>query len=186
MLGLRIVDECGIHTRPPTWWAAIVLAVAVLGLGVEAEAQTRHHSASIAAGSGVTLGTSQSGTAITHSPLFLDIAYRTWSSEEPWLVVGASGRVEVDGRTSVGVVPRVELSYDAGPMLLRPGLGAPLFIAPFTMFGVEGSLTGQLTITESVAALATIAVDAFLFGSDVPSDSVVLMFNGAVGVALTF
>ena len=166
------------------WNTAILLAL--ITCTETANAQTRHNSASVLIGSGLTVGTGQSSAALAHSPIFLDIAYRTWSSEEPWLVVGASGRVEVDGRTSVGVVPRIELSYDKDWFLLRPGLGAPLFIAPFTMFGVEGSLTGQLVLADGFFASAMVAIDAFFLGSDVPKDSVVLMFNGAIGVGLEF
>lgn len=116
----------------------------------------------------------------------MDIHFRTWSSEDPSVALGGSVRVEVDGRSSVAIVPRAEYQLELGPVILRPGIGAPIFFAPFSMAGVEGTIGARLALTGPLGVVGTFAVDAFFFGSDVPDKSVVLMFNGTLGIDVQF
>lgn len=150
------------------------------------DAQERVNSVAATAGSGISLATGQSSTVGARTPLFLDVAYRTWNTEDPRLVLGASARVEFEGRASLAVVPRAELQTEIGPLSIRPGIAAPLFFAPFTLLGVEGSLTSRLALGDTVGLVLMLMVDAFVLGTDLPAGSVLLMFNGSAGVDIAF
>jgi hypothetical protein len=167
-----------------------LLTLLVLGSALasaaSAKAQRPVYAGGLVAGSGVSFGDGQKTVVVQRSPLFLDLSFRYWSTEQDWLVVGASARVEIDGRTSVAAVPRLEYQLKMGPLLLRPGIGAPFVLAPRTMFGVEGGLTARLELAGAFGLLATVYADAFFLGDDVPDDSVVVMLNGALGVDLQF
>ncbi|MBI2896552.1 MAG: hypothetical protein HYY06_23540 [Deltaproteobacteria bacterium] len=163
----------------------LVLFSALTLHGLPAAAQTRGMGVSLAAGTGLELGNGGGDEALTaRSPLFIDVAARTWTDEEPRWSWGGSLRIEVEGRASVAIVPRVDLERQLGPVTLRPSAGLPLFFAPFTMFGLEAGVTGRLPIGGKLGVLATLQADAFVIGSDVPRDSAVLMFNGLIGVEL--
>lgn len=159
-------------------------AVVALCAATPAFAQTRGTGLGIAAGSGVSLGGGSARTVVLRSPFFLDLAARTWTDEQPEMMWGGSLRAEVEGRTSVAIVPRAELAKRFGPIVVRPGVGVPFFFAPFTMLGVEAGATAVLHLAHGFGALASLTVDAFFLGSDVPEGSAVLMFNGVLGVEL--
>jgi hypothetical protein len=165
------------------FFAVLVFVSSVAG---SASAQTPFYSGAFMGGSGISFGDGQKSVVAQRSPIFLDLAFRYWSSEEDWFVLGASGRVEIDGRTSIAGVPRVEYQLRAGPLALRPGVGVPFVIAPRTMFGVEGSFSARLDLAGPLGLVAAVYADAYFLGSDVPDDSVVVMINGALGVDLQF
>lgn len=162
-----------------------LVVLPALLLAMPAAAQTRGMGVALAAGTGLELGNGGGNEALAaRSPLFVDVAARTWTDEEPRWSWGGSLRVEVEGRASVAIVPRVDLERKLGPLTLRPSAGLPFFFAPFTMFGAEAGVTGRMPIGGKVGVLATLLADAFVIGSDVPRDSAVLMFNGLIGVEL--
>lgn len=163
---------------------ALAAALAALAAAVPAQGQAPMDSVSATVGSGITLASGQATALTSRTPLFVDAAYRRWSSENPDLVWGASARVEVEGRTSLALVPRIELGTDLGPLTVRSGVAAPLVFAPFTLIGVEGSVTTRLALTPALGLTVSLLADAFFLGSDLPSGSVLVMFNGAVGVDL--
>ena len=163
--------------------ACLVHGVCLPGRGI---AQEPVHSVAMAAGSGLSIATGQRGGVMQRTPILIDLAYRFWNSEDPRVVWGGSARVEVEGRASFAVVPRVEYTATLGALTLRPGLAAPLFIAPFTLIGVEGSVTARVALADNLGLLGVSMVTAYLRGSDLPDDSVLLMFNGMLGVDLVF
>lgn len=149
----------------------------------EAQAQTRHITVSLSGGSGLSLGTGQHGSVMRHTPVFLDAAVRSWSSEEPNPVLGGVLRVEVDGRASIAVVPRAELVREFGPVQLRPFAGLPFFFAPFTLLGAEVGLMLAVPMSKT-RLVAGVLVDAFFWGSDLPSGQAVVALNLSVGLEL--
>lgn len=169
----------------------------VLGLGLmaaafvappsAAEAQTRNISVSLLAGSGLSFGTGGGQSVLRHSPTHLDLAFRTWVSEGKHLrnpIVGAVLRIEVEGRASIGIVPRAELIGDLGGIEIRPFIGVPFFFAPFSLLGAEvgAALTFQLHGRTNV--LITIVADAYFWGSDLPDGQAIVSLNAGVGFEL--
>lgn len=164
------------------------LFVALLVLGVSlaaapAEAQTRITTASLSGGSGVSLGTGQGGeTVLQRTPAFLDAFVRTYSDEQPSPVLGGGLRIELDGRVSAAGVFRAELPARLGPIEVRPFAGVPFFVAPFTMLGVELGIGIAWPFSDHLSLVGAFIADAYVWGSDLPDDSVVVMLNAALGL----
>ncbi len=142
-----------------------------------------HGGAGLAIGTGAAIG-GESRSTLRRTPIFLDIDVRTRSSAEE-LIYGAALRVEVEGRTSVAVVPRVQLSRNLGNAPTRVFIGVPFFFAPFSMLGAE--LGGAISIPlgkSDVSLVPSILVDVWFWGSDLPDDTVVVGLNATLGLEL--
>ena len=167
----------------------LACALCVWGLG-NAEAQQRMTTVSAQAGSGLSMGTGgatvggQSMVTMRRTPVFLEVEARTYSTSNPDPVIGAALRVELDGRASIAVVPRVQLLRCTGRIEFRAFLGAPFFFAPFSMLGAEGG--GGITIPfgKHFSLGVTAMIDAFFWGSDLPDDTVLIGINGMAGVEM--
>ena len=166
---------------------AMSVGLVVLASAPMAEAQTRNISVSLLAGSGLSFGTGGGQSVLRHSPAHLDLAFRTWVSEGKHIrnpIVGAALRIEVQGRASVGIVPRAELMQSLGSVQIRPFVGVPFFFAPFSLLGAEvgAALTFQLHGQTNV--LITIVADAYFWGSDLPDGQAIVSLNAGVGFEL--
>jgi hypothetical protein len=115
------------------------------------------------------------------SPVFLETAVRHWTDEQPGVLWGGALRAELLGQVSAGGVARVELRKPLGSLELRPGVGLPFVLVPESMFGIETSAVLRIPLGD-FGLTVTLLVDLFLFGTDVPADSAVVMLNGLVGV----
>ncbi len=143
------------------------------------------HSITLTGGSGLSMGSAGGNDAyVTHTPVFIDAAWRTWHNTMPQWVYGFSLRAEVDGRTSIGFVPRFEFSRTVGRVSLRPGIAGVIFFAPYELVGPEASLTVDVRLGSVVSLVGAMALDVFFLGSDVPPRSAIFAFNGALGVAI--
>ncbi|TAK21656.1 MAG: hypothetical protein EPO40_29600 [Myxococcaceae bacterium] len=172
----------------PFAFGALVAAEILLAAAVseaQTQAPTQFHSIALSGASGLSLGSSGGGNSYaTHTPVYVDVAWRTWHSTTPQWVTGFSLRAEVDGRTSVGVVPRFEFSRSVGRLTLRPGVAAAIFFAPYVLAGPEASVTFDLRLGSVVSLIGALSVDVFFLGNDVPARSVLFATNGALGVAI--
>jgi len=165
--------------------ATVALLLVTIAPG-SAAAQSRAYAVALTGGSGLSFGTGAQSTVIARTPVFVDVAFRTTRSDQPTLAYGGSLRVEIDGRVGIGGVVRAELVVPLGPLALRAGAGVPFFFAPYVLFGVEGSLTVRWPASAPFAVTASILLDAYFAGSDLPRDSALFMTNGALGVDLLF
>lgn len=172
----------------PIAFGALVAAELLLVAGAshaQTSAPTQHHSIALTGASGLSLGSSGGGDSyMTHTPVYVDVAWRTWHSTTPQWVTGFSLRAEIDGRTSVGVVPRFEFSRTVGGLTLRPGVAAAIFFAPYVIAGPEASVTFDLRLGSVASLVGTLSVDVFFLGNDLPQRSVLFAANGALGVAI--
>lgn len=152
-----------------------------------AEAQTRNISVSLLAGSGLSFGTGSGQSVLRHSPTHLDLAFRTWVSEGKHLrnpIVGAALRIEVQGRASVGIVPRAELLQSLGSVEIRPFIGVPFFFAPFSLLGAEVGAALAFQLHGQTNVLLTVVVDAYFWGSDLPDGQAIVSLNAGIGFEL--
>jgi len=169
---------------------AIAIVLAWLALGGDADAQRRMTTVSANAGSGLSIGTGatsvagQSMVSLRRTPVFIEVEGRTWSTSNPDPVIGAALRVEVDGRASLAVVPRVTLQRCASKIEFRVFFGAPFFFAPFSMLGAELGGGISIPLGKHFSLGVNAMVDAFFWGSDLPDDTVVIGINGMAGVEM--
>lgn len=164
--------------------SAWVVAGLVWSASSYASAQNREIDVGAAVGTGLSIGTGDASAVSKRSPLFIDLGARTWNDESPEWAWGGSLRLEVEGRASVGIVPRAELPHAIGPVTLRAIVGAPLFFAPFTLLGVEAGATATWKLAPRLGLFAAILFDAYVLGSDLPEGGALIMCNGALGVEL--
>jgi hypothetical protein len=162
---------------------AVAIALFFLLMSSAVFAQESIGQFGVRVGSGLELGTgSHSSTVMRHTPVFIDLDIRTWTDPEGDFIFGGSLRTEVDGRASIGAVPRVEIRQRIRDIELRPGIGVPLFLAPFLMFGVEMGLNGRMDIGSGFGLVGAVTVGGFFLGNDVPKHSAVVMINGSIGI----
>jgi hypothetical protein len=166
---------------------AVTLGASAMLYGAPARAEeptgTQQHSIALSGSSGLTIGAGGGNSYMTHTPAYVDVAWRTWSWTTPHLVTGFSLRSELDGRASVGIVPRFEFSRTVGRLTLRPGLAAVIYFAPYTFIGTEASMSFFVRVSPLVSVVASISIDGFFLGSDLPDRSAVVAVNGGLGVA---
>lgn len=166
-------------------FTAMVLLLMANPVQAQEQEPVQHHSIAMTAGSGVSIGSSGGGNSyVTHTPVFMDVAWRTWHSTTPQWVTGFSLRAEIDGRTSLGIVPRFEFSRSVGRLTLRPGIAAVVFVAPFQLGGPEASVTFDVSLGTVVSLIGAFALDMFILGNDLPPRSTIFSANGALGVAI--
>ena len=180
-------------TAPSKVTARGLMVLALLSAGAitllpagSAAAQTRGYGVTLEGGSGLSIGTGSQTAVLERTPIFVDVGLRTTRSDVPTLAWGGALRVEVDGRVGVGGVFRAELVTPLGPLSLRAGIGVPFFFAPYVLVGLEGSLTVRWPATAPVAVTASVLIDAYFAGSDLPHDAALFMTNGTLGVDLLF
>lgn len=171
----------------------VLLMVVALGFafGSSAEAQRRMTTLSANAGSGLSIGSGQATTvggqsmvSLRRTPVFVEVEGRTWSTSNPDPVIGAALRVEIDGRTSLAVVPRVQLQRTLSKLEVRVFLGAPFFFAPFSMLGAELGGGISISLGKHFALGVNAMIDAFFWGSDLPDDTVLIGINGMAGLEM--
>ena len=165
---------------------SLALAATLL-VASSASAQERNITVSLSVGSGLSFAGGSGQTTVANSPLHLDLAFRTWVSEsghdrDP--IVGAALRVEVQGRASLGIVPRAELAREFGKLQLRPFVGLPVFFAPFSLLGAEVGAALTFRLHGHTRMLMTVVADAYFWGSDLPDGTAIVSLNAAFGFEL--
>jgi hypothetical protein len=154
-----------------------------LWVSSNASAQTSIGQFGARVGSGLEIGAGEGSKTVKRpSPIFVDLDIRTWTDEQGAVIYGGSLRMEVAGKASIAAVPRLELRRMLGSLELRPGVAIPMFLAPFLMFGVEGGLSVRFPIGGGFGVMGALTGAGFFFGDDVPDNSVVVMFNGSLGI----
>jgi hypothetical protein len=119
-------------------------------------------------------------TAGQRAPLCID-AQALVVKDDTWLLGGAL-RVELEDAKAIAGIARVALRHHSGALELRPGAGLPFYLAPRTMLGPEVSLGFRYAISDIAGLQGMAAISAYLFGSDVPSGSTVIMMHVFLGI----
>jgi len=116
-------------------------------------------------------------TSMARTPVFLEGRFSSWVEAGTEPMLGAAIRFEVDGRVALGVVPRAGLSAALGEVRLRPFVGLPVFLFPYSMLGAEVGAEVALPLTGQLGASVGVVVDAYFWGSDLPERSALVMVN---------
>jgi len=132
-------------------------------------------------GSGVSLGSSDEGSVIHRTPTFVAFDFAGRLDIYPGWEVACGVVLPVEQTPAVGVTPQIRRVTRLWLVDGYLGLGAPMFLAPFTLYGGEVSLGARYRILGPLQAFATASADVFLAGSDVPVDGTLLMFNFVAG-----
>jgi hypothetical protein len=161
-------------------WVVLVIAASFAPEG-KAHAQTRRFAVDARVLTGLSVGGGDGQARLRRTPLFVEAGMHTWLEEEEQVVIGAAVRVEVEDRASIGAVVRAGFRAMLAPIELRPSIGLVAILAPFTLFGVDAGMVLAMHFTDRIAVLAHLVIDAYLYGSDLPTGTVVTSFNGGLG-----
>ncbi len=137
---------------------------------------------STALGSGIMRGGHGGLATAQRAPFFVDVT--VMASEETWLLVGGSLRVELEDGRAVAGVARVALRHKLAKLELRPGASLPFYFAPRTMLGPEANLGVRYPLNNGFGLLGGVGIAAFMVGNDVPHGTTVVMFHLQLGVDL--
>ena len=161
------------------------LALMTLGPISQASAQERHVAVGLYGNSGISMGPGQDGPVILQSPVAAEVGVRTWTDIDPEIVTYMGLRLEVAESTAVGLIPRIEYNRAAGATWfhIRPFAGLPFFFSPFSLLGLEAGLSLDFGMGDFSLVLSMMA-DVYFWGSDLPKDSTLFMFNGSLGFEL--
>jgi len=180
--------RCHSHGLP----SASALAGAVLGLtailapGFVA-AQSLDVVVDAALGSGLLLGSGDDGTATGRTPLYLELEAGFIFDRDTSIEYVLGAVAQLEDRPGIGFTPQVRLLQPFGPITGFVSAGVPVFVFPFTRFGLEAGGGALYPVVEDRFAVeAQLQIDAFFGGSDLPADSTVLMFNLGIGGRIWF
>jgi len=166
-------------------FSLVLVSAFVFGVAGEVDAQERHYTVGIYGNSGVSMGPGQDGPVILQSPIAGEVGVRTWTDLDPEIVTYMGLRLEVADATAVGLIPRIEYNRAAGAtwFYVRPFAGLPFFFSPFSLAGLEAGLSLDFRMGDFSIVLSMMA-DVYFWGSDLPKDSTLFMFNGSLGFEL--
>lgn len=166
--------------------AAAILAPIIAAAGA-AHAQSLDVHLDAGVGSGLLLGAGDDGTAAGHTPLYMEVEAGFVFDEDHSIEYVLGGVVQLEDTPALGFTPQVRLVREFGRLTGFVSAGVPVFVAPFTRFGLEAGGGALYPIIEDRFALgAQVQLDVFFAGSDLPADSTVLMFNLGLGGRVWF
>lgn len=170
-------------SRSLVWVGAIALLLLML-VPSGASAQ-RRFAIDVRAGSGLSIGGGDGQATMRHTPAYVEAGLHSWLEEQGGVVLGGALRIELEGRASVGGVVRAGLRWSEGMLELRPSIGLAAILAPYTLVGPEAGVMMLLRIAPPVSIVVQVAVDGWLFGSDLVPGTALVMVNGAGGVEVS-
>jgi hypothetical protein len=163
-----------------------LLVPALLIAAPAARAQTAIIEGAAGTGSGVSFGTGNAQTVVLMSPIYIDIDIIISTDELPKLEYAVAFQAEVQGRVSAGIIPQLRFSNGHDKWRLYGLIGVPIFVAPFTMLGVEAGGGVSWRIAEHFGLYGEVVVDLFLTGSDLQEDGMAVRLDGCLGARVAF
>ncbi len=152
-----------------------------------AEAQSLDVVVDGALGSGVLLGAGDDGTAVGRTPTYLELEAGFIFDRDTSIEYTLGAVAQLEDTPGIGFTPQIKLLRPFGQITGFVSAGVPVFVFPFTRFGLEaGGGAFYPVIEDRFAVEAQLQIDAFFGGSDLPADTTVLMFNLGLGGRIWF
>jgi hypothetical protein len=135
---------------------------------------------------GLMVGSAGRDTIVGASPMMMDFdaAFIFDGDQNVEWVIGAL--MQMQYTPAFGLNPQIRLRRHTGPFETFASVGVPFYLAPLTRFGTEVSLGAAFPKDAPLAVVANISATTFFMGADLPQDSAVFTFNGAVGLRINF
>lgn len=164
---------------------ALVLALLLLG-GSAARAQSVTVKLGAGVGSGLEIGRGQS-VGLRRSPIFVVVNGGLLFDNDQRFEVGAALLMELEGRVGVAVEPQGRLNLPAsGRVSGFAVLGVPLFLSPYTLYGVSIGGGVNLRLWQRFSAFVEAAFRYYPFGNDLPEGGNLFHLDGVLGVRHAF
>lgn len=137
-------------------------------------------------GSGLSFGSGNGETVVLPSPIYIDADIIYSNDESPTMEYVVGFQAELQGRVSAGVVPQIRLTSPPTNFVVYGILGAPIVIAPFTLFGVEGGAGVLWRVYGRLGVFAEVVLDLFPWGSDLPEHGILTQLDANIGIRMKF
>ena len=162
------------------------LLICSVALPTTAQAQSLDLKFDSAVSSGIIVGPAGREVSIGRSPLLLDLDLAFIFDDDQTLEWVMGTLIQMEYTPAVALNPQVRLRRRKGPFEGFAGLGVPVYIAPLTRIGTEFSFGFSFPAESALAFLANINLRTYFMGDDLPDETTVFMFTGAVGLRLRF
>jgi hypothetical protein len=139
-------------------------------------------SATVSAGSGLSLAGAGGQTLMRRSPAFLTVDVGFIHPQVQWLEFAPTLMLEVEGRIGFGVMPKLR----AFVPLRGRSLGVPAFVAPFTLVGVQAGIGVGVQLTEHFAIVAEGTGTGYFLGSDRMEGAALGKLDSQAGLRVRF
>jgi hypothetical protein len=142
--------------------------------------------ASVMAGTGISLAGRAKRTLAARSPTFLLGEVGLVHPDLDWLELAPTLMLEVEGRVGVGLMPKLRARLPGKRLRVWGVVAVPMFFAPYTMFGAQGGAGAALTVHSRIALVAEFTGTGYFWGSDVPRGSAVAKLDATFGLRVRF
>lgn len=155
-------------------------------IGKLAPAEKIHVSATIMAGTGMSLTGNGGRTYGARSPTFLIAEVGLRHPDLMWLEFAPTIVLELEGRVGFGLLPRVRAFVPTKRVQPYGVLGVPIFVAPYSLVGIQAGAGLKIDLHERVALVAEFTGNVFVWGSDLMTKSVLGKLDSSFGVRVSF
>jgi len=164
----------------------LVCVIAGGVIGKLAPADKMHVSATIMAGTGLSLTGSGGRTYGRRSPTFLLAEVGLRHPDLMWLEFAPALLLEVEGRVGFGLLPRVRAFVPTKRVKPYGVLGLPIFVAPYSLLGIQAGFGFTIELHARVALVAEFTGNVYVWGSDLMTDAVLGKLDQSFGVRVSF
>jgi hypothetical protein len=175
--------------------AAILAQTLIAGGAIAAlpPAEKLQVSASVMAGSGLSIAGSGGTTFARRSPAFLQVDVGFIHPQLPWLELAPTVMLELEGRVAFGVMPKLRAFVPwrgrkgkQSPWLTFGSLGVPVFVAPFTLVGVQAGVGVGVQLHRHLAVVVEGTGAGYFLGSDLMEDAALGKLDVQAGLRVRF
>jgi hypothetical protein len=150
-------------------------------------------SASVMAGSGLSIAGAGGSTLARRSPAFMQVDVGFIHPQVPWLELAPTVMLELEGRVSFGVMPKLRAFVPwrgrkgkPSRLLTYGSLGVPVFVAPFTLVGVQAGIGVGVQILRHLAVVAEGTGAGYFLGSDRMEGAALGKLDAQAGLRVRF
>ena len=137
-------------------------------------------------GSGTRLGPGVNGTVSKRTPTYLGIDLGFIIARDTSVEWTMGAIVQIEDQPAAALHPQVRLVKQVKSTKVLALIGAPLFLVPTTMLGLDFGGGVVIPVNDAVGIFTVGTVGVFFEGEDIQKDSVVTAFNLGLGARISF
>lgn len=168
--------------------AGWILAQVVCGgaIGQVAPAEKLRTSASIMAGTGMSLAGVSGRTYAARSPTFLLGEVGLVHPDLDWLEFAPTIALEIEGRVGVGLMPKLRARLPGKRLRVWATAALPIFFAPYSLLGIQGGAGLSVALHRRFALVAEFTGTGYVWGSDLMEGAALAKLDQSFGVRVSF
>ncbi len=155
-------------------------------IGLVPPAEKLEVSASVMAGTGMSVTGSGGKSYGRRSPVFLLGEVAIVHPQLDWLEFAPTVMLEIEGRIGVGLMPKLRARLPGKRVRIWALAGLPIFFAPYSLLGIQGGAGISLALHRRVALLAEFTGTGYVWGSDLIDGGSLAKLDSNFGVRVRF